>query len=154
MNLYVYFPSLPCIHTTRAALLIPFNLSMLITFISRSQWSHGLRHEMSLHSQTLGSWVRVLLYAWMSACAVILCVSRAFWWADPPCKEPYRLCVGLENWKKWPSYNKKGCRAINNKVMIIFVEEHTFWNSAFSSILRPPYSSCLLDPNILRRIRA
>jgi hypothetical protein len=35
---------------------------------SRSQWPRGLRHEPSSPAQTLGSWVRIPLEAWMSAC--------------------------------------------------------------------------------------
>jgi hypothetical protein len=34
---------------------------------SRSQWSHDLKNEMSSPAQTLGSWVRIPLEAWMSA---------------------------------------------------------------------------------------
>jgi hypothetical protein len=40
----------------------------------QSQWPHSLRHELSLLAQTLGSWVRIPLKAWMSVlCAFILC---------------------------------------------------------------------------------
>jgi hypothetical protein len=34
--------------------------------LRRSQWPHGLRHEMSSSSRTLGSWARIPLKAWMS----------------------------------------------------------------------------------------
>jgi hypothetical protein len=33
---------------------------------SLSQWSRGLRHEMSSAAQTLGSWVRIPFEGWMS----------------------------------------------------------------------------------------
>jgi hypothetical protein len=45
---------------------------------SRSQWPLGLRHEPSSPAQTLGSWVRNPLEAWMSVCVysvvVLSCV--------------------------------------------------------------------------------
>jgi hypothetical protein len=34
---------------------------------SRLQWPRGLRHKMTSPTRTLGSWVRILLKAWMSA---------------------------------------------------------------------------------------
>jgi hypothetical protein len=37
-------------------------------FTSRSQWSRGVRHEMFSPAQTLGSWFRIPLKAWMSVC--------------------------------------------------------------------------------------
>jgi hypothetical protein len=37
-----------------------------------AQWPRGLRHELSWHTQTLGSWVRIPLKAWMSVC--LFCV--------------------------------------------------------------------------------
>jgi hypothetical protein len=40
---------------------------------SRSQWPRGLRHELSSPAQTLGSWVRIPLEAWMSVCAYSVC---------------------------------------------------------------------------------
>jgi hypothetical protein len=45
----------------------------------RSQWPHGLRHELSWLAGTLGSWVRIPLKAWMSVCVysvfVLFCVQ-------------------------------------------------------------------------------
>jgi hypothetical protein len=45
---------------------------------SRSQWPRGLSHEPSSPARTLGSWVRIPLKAWMSACIysvfVLFCV--------------------------------------------------------------------------------
>jgi hypothetical protein len=49
----------------------------------RSQWPRGLRHELSSLVRKLGSWVRIPL--------------KTLRHADPPSKEPYRLCVGLRN---------------------------------------------------------
>jgi hypothetical protein len=41
----------------------------------RSQRPRGVRHELSSPSQSLGSWVRIPLEAWMSVlCAFILCL--------------------------------------------------------------------------------
>jgi hypothetical protein len=34
----------------------------------RSQWSRGLRHELSSPARTLGSWVRIPLKAWIFMC--------------------------------------------------------------------------------------
>jgi hypothetical protein len=34
----------------------------------RSQWPRSLRHEISLPTQTLGSWFRIPFEAWMSVC--------------------------------------------------------------------------------------
>jgi hypothetical protein len=43
----------------------------------RSQWPRGLRHEMSSPAQPLGSWVRIILEAWMSVCVYsVLLLSR------------------------------------------------------------------------------
>jgi hypothetical protein len=49
------------------------------SFGSRSQWPRGLRHEMSSPAWTLGSWVQILLEAWMFVCLysvfVLSCVG-------------------------------------------------------------------------------
>jgi hypothetical protein len=39
----------------------------------RSEWSRGLRHEISSSTRTLGSWVRIPLEAWMSAFILCFC---------------------------------------------------------------------------------
>jgi hypothetical protein len=62
--------------------------------VSRSQWPHGLKHELSSTARTLGSWVRILLEALMFVCvycAFFCPVCRALRRADPPSKESYRL---------------------------------------------------------------
>jgi hypothetical protein len=43
----------------------------------RSQWPRGLRHELTSPAQTLGSWVRIPLQAWMSVCVYVLVLSCA-----------------------------------------------------------------------------
>jgi hypothetical protein len=41
--------------------------------ICRSQWPHGLRHELSSPAQTLEFWFRIPLDAWMSVCVYPMC---------------------------------------------------------------------------------
>jgi hypothetical protein len=60
--------------------------------VCRSQWQRGLRHELSSFAQTLGSWVRIPLEAWMSVCVystfVLSCVQvAALRRVDPPSQE-------------------------------------------------------------------
>jgi hypothetical protein len=81
------------------------------------QWPRRLRHELSSPAQTLWSWVRFQLEAWMSVCVysvfVLFCVQiAALRRADLPSKEFYRLCIGLRNWKSGQGPTK-GCRAID-----------------------------------------
>jgi hypothetical protein len=62
----------------------------------RSQWPRDIKHELSSPAQTLGSWVRNLLGAWMSVCVCSVFVlsfvgGAALRRADPPSKESYRL---------------------------------------------------------------
>jgi hypothetical protein len=46
----------------------PEHLFGAIRTWSKFQWPHGLRHELSLPAQNVGSWVRIPLKAWMSVC--------------------------------------------------------------------------------------
>jgi hypothetical protein len=60
------------------------------------------RHELPSPAQTMGSWVRIPLKAWMSLCVYSVFLLSyvqvaALRWADPPSKESYRLCIGLRN---------------------------------------------------------
>jgi hypothetical protein len=41
---------------------------MYSIFLSRSQWPHGLRHELSLLARTLGSWVPKPHEVWIFVC--------------------------------------------------------------------------------------
>jgi hypothetical protein len=43
--------------------------------MGRSQWPCSLKHELSSTAQTLGSWVRIPLEAWMPVCVYSLCCS-------------------------------------------------------------------------------
>jgi hypothetical protein len=51
-----------------------------LIYTCRSRWPSGLRHELSSPAQTLGSWVRIQLEAWMSVYVysvfVLSCVCR------------------------------------------------------------------------------
>jgi hypothetical protein len=85
----------------------------------RSQWPPGLRHKLSSPAQTLGSWVRIPLEAWMYVCVYSVCVV---------------LCVGSGLSTGWspiqgvlPTVNritklksdqgpKKSCRAIDSSI--------------------------------------
>jgi hypothetical protein len=100
---------------TVALRLLVFQLSISVQ--RRSQWPRGLRHELSSPAQTLGSWVWILLEAWMSVCVysvfVLSCVqTAALRRAHPPSKEPYPLCKRSRNWKGGQGPTK-GCRAID-----------------------------------------
>jgi hypothetical protein len=70
--------------------------------LRRSQWPRGLRNELSSPAQTLGSWVRIPLEAWMFVCVhsvfVLSCKQVvALRRADSPPKEFYRLCKRSRN---------------------------------------------------------
>jgi hypothetical protein len=82
-----------------------------------SQWPRGLRHELSSPAQTLGSWVRIPLKAWMPvriySVFVLSCMQvEALRRDDPPSKEFYRLCKRSRNWKSSQGPTK-GCRAMD-----------------------------------------
>jgi hypothetical protein len=77
----------------------------------KSTAPRGLKHELPSPTQTLGSWIRIPLKAWMSVCVysvfVLSCVQvAALLRADPPSKESYWLCKRSRNWKKRPRSNK------------------------------------------------
>jgi hypothetical protein len=62
----------------------------------RPQWPRGLRYEMSPPAQTLGSWIRIPLEAWMSSFILYLCCPvqvAALRLADPPSEESSRLSI-------------------------------------------------------------
>jgi hypothetical protein len=69
----------------------------------QSQWSRGLRHELSSHARTLRSWIRIPLKARMSASYafiqfVLFCVEVEAWRrSDLPSKESYRLYTASRN---------------------------------------------------------
>jgi hypothetical protein len=85
----------------------------------RSQRPSGLRHELFSPAQTLGSWVRIQLQAWMSVCVysvfVLSCMQVAVLRrADPPPKEFYQLCIAIINLKSGQG-PIKGCRVIDRQ---------------------------------------
>jgi hypothetical protein len=89
-------------YTNITSIFIPFLLSYCNMWHHiRSQWPCG--HELSSPAQTLGSWVRIALKAWLLVCAFILFVlsyvqAAALRRADPPSKESYRV-IRRRNWK-------------------------------------------------------
>jgi hypothetical protein len=61
---------------------------------NRQQRQHDLRQDMSSPAQTLGSWARIPLEAWMPSFVLYLCYPvrvTALRRADPPSKESYKL---------------------------------------------------------------
>jgi hypothetical protein len=92
----------PCRHGHRL-----FDFLQVTALMGRSLWQRRLRHELSSPAQTLGSWVRILLEAWMSVCVYSVFVQVAVLrWADPPSKESYRLCEKIKELKERPRSNK------------------------------------------------
>jgi hypothetical protein len=78
---------------------------------SRSQWPSGLRHELSSLVRTLGSWVQILLKAWMSVCVysvfVLFCVYvAALRWAEPPVQGILPTVCRIKKLKKRPRSNR------------------------------------------------
>jgi hypothetical protein len=61
----------------------------------RSQWSRGLKHELSSLAGTLGSWVRIPLKAWISVCVysvfVLSCIGSGLARGWSPVKGVCRL---------------------------------------------------------------
>jgi hypothetical protein len=90
LTTYLHFPT--CFNGTVLNYLstgrsLPLQKFLKLQIKSRSQFSRGLRHELSSLARTLGSWVRIPLKAWMSVCAFILCLCC------PVCR--WRPCDGL-----------------------------------------------------------
>jgi hypothetical protein len=83
----------------------------------QSQWPRRLSHGLCSRAQTLGSWVRIPLEAWMSVCIysvfVRSCVKvAALRRAGPPSEDSYRLCKKSRSWKCGQDPTK-GCRTID-----------------------------------------
>jgi hypothetical protein len=77
---------------------IEYKFSYTEAMEGRSQWPRSLSYELSSPIETLGSWVRIPLKAWMSVYVysvfVLFCVQvAALRLTDPPSKESYRLCI-------------------------------------------------------------
>jgi hypothetical protein len=82
-----------------------------------SQWPCGIRHKPFSPAQTLVSWVRIPLKAWMSVCAYSLCVgnglvtgSSAVQGVLPSAQKK------ISNWKSGQGLTK-GCRAIEREMI-------------------------------------
>jgi hypothetical protein len=84
--------------------------------ICRSQWSCGLKTV----AQILGSWDRMKLEAWMSACLcsvfVLSCVgSGPATGCSPVQGESYRLCIILRNWSETKRFADALCSRRSNR---------------------------------------
>jgi hypothetical protein len=96
-------------------------LCMVLAVMHRSQWSRGLRHEMSSPAWTLGSWVRIPLEAWMFVCVysvfLLSCVVAALRRADHWSKESYQLSISvrLRNLIERRPRPDMGCSAIGRR---------------------------------------
>jgi hypothetical protein len=114
-----YIETFVCLNFNRQYLLYLyaycFSLIILVLdYVLPITVARGLRHELSSPAQTLGSWVRIPLKAWMSVCLysvfVLSCVQvAALRLADPPSKESYRLWKRSRNWKT-DQGSTKDCR--------------------------------------------
>jgi hypothetical protein len=81
----------------------------------QSQWSCGLRHELSLLTQTLESWVQIPFKGWMSVlCAFILCVGRGLAMGWSPVQGILLTVYRIKTLKKWPKPNKELYNNNNN----------------------------------------
>jgi hypothetical protein len=94
--------------------------------------------SITVSTRTLGSWVRILLEAWMCVCfysvCAVLCVDSglARGWSPVQGVLPTVYAVGLRNWKSGQG-PIKGCRAIDewmnewmNEWMIIVLFDATY----------------------------
>jgi hypothetical protein len=75
----------------------------------RSQWPGSVTHEMPSPAQTLGSWVRTPLKAWMSTC-----VYSRFMRQQPcdrliPCPRSHIACLRLRNWNETKRFTYALC---------------------------------------------
>jgi hypothetical protein len=81
-----------------------------------SQWPRGLRHELSLLAQTLVSWVRIPLKAWMSVCVysvfVISCVGSGLAMASSPIQGVLPTFLGLRNWCETKCFTDALCSKV------------------------------------------
>jgi hypothetical protein len=83
----------------------------------RSQWPRVLRREMSSPPQTLGSWVRIPLEAWMFVCVysvcAVFCVGSGFVTGWYPVQRVLPTVYRLGNWKSgqgpWTEQNSVPC---------------------------------------------
>jgi hypothetical protein len=97
----------------------------------RSQWQRGLRHELASLAQTLGSWVRIPLKAWMSVLRtfilflVVLCVCRGLINGWSPVQGVLPTLYRIKKLKKRPRPKTKGCRAIIITIIIYEVSWQT-----------------------------
>jgi hypothetical protein len=119
-------------------------------------------HELSSPAQTLGSWVRIPLEAWMCMrlfyLSVVLCVGSGLATGWSSSKESYRLCIGLRNWKRGQGPTK-GRRAIIIIIIIIIPQNllvieafvlqmgHIYSATIFASACNHFYLCCIYSCN-------
>jgi hypothetical protein len=117
----------------------------------RSQWPHGLSHELSPLARMLRSWVWIPLKTWLSVCAFILCLCCPVWRrADHSSKLSYRLCKKDSETEEENRAQQRAVQPLMNEWMnewmnecmnssLIFtglqfvVSEDRSWFSSFSS---------------------
>jgi hypothetical protein len=121
----------------------------------RSQWMRGLRHELSLLSRTLGSWVRITLKAWMSVCVysmfVLSCIRSGLTTGWSPVKGILPTVLGWRNWSetkrftdapKWEQQERERERGL--LMWILFLGGYAVWMwimlPTFRRYTLPPYS--------------
>jgi hypothetical protein len=80
-----------------------FTFYVYVITICRSQWSRGLKHELSSPARTLGSWVLIPLKARVSVCVYSVFVSSigsglATGWS--PVQGVVPTVLGLRNWSE------------------------------------------------------
>jgi hypothetical protein len=80
----------------------------------RSQWSRGLRYEISSPARTLGSWVPIPIEAWKFVCVYSVFVLyyvqiAALQRADHSCDKSYRLYIRYRNWTETKRFTDALC---------------------------------------------
>jgi hypothetical protein len=92
----------------------PMSKKILAPKISQSQCPLGLRYEPSSPAQTLGSWVRIPLEAWMSLCVcsvfMLFCIGNGLATGRSPVLGVQPSVYGLIKMKKTAKAHKR-CRA-------------------------------------------
>jgi hypothetical protein len=90
-------------------------ITLLISYLGRSQWHRNLKHELPPPAQTLGSWVRIPLKEWMSVCVysmfVLFCVGSGLATGWSPVQGVLLTVYRIKKLKSGQGPTK-GCRSI------------------------------------------